>query len=89
MSIYYVKPNDDFLFLLANFLLKNYTSSLDKVKVILPYSQQCQELKKVIMLTAQKEAMLLPDVLTLKQFITSFIATSNHSLSICCQLSSH
>ncbi|SPM45240.1 Uncharacterised protein [Orientia tsutsugamushi] len=89
MSIYYVKPNDDFLFLLANFLLKNYTSSLDKVKVILPYSQQCQELKKIIMLTARKEAMLLPDVLTLKQFITSFIAASNYSLSICCQLSSH
>lgn len=89
MSIYYVKPNDDFLFLLANFLLKNYTSSLDKVKVILPYSQQCQELKKIIMLIAQKEALLLPDVLTLKQFITSFVATSNYSLSICCQLSSY
>ncbi|KJV57180.1 PD-(D/E)XK nuclease superfamily protein [Orientia chuto str. Dubai] len=87
MSVYYVKPNDDFIFLLAKFLLKKSSLSLDKIKVILPYSQQCQELKKAIMLTAQKEAMLLPDILTLKQFITSFIATNQCSLSSCCKLS--
>jgi ATP-dependent helicase/nuclease subunit B len=61
MNLYKIPPSEDFLSIIADFVIDNFDGRLDKLKVILPNFFACINLQKILI--QKKKISILPNII--------------------------
>jgi ATP-dependent helicase/nuclease subunit B len=84
MNLYKISPSNDFLSIIADFVIDNFDDRLDKLKIILPNFFACINLQKILI--QKKKISILPNIIPFSDIeaegVEIFKISSQHISSI-------